>query len=58
MMPTLEVDHIVAICNGGDAWDESNLQVLCIDCHRKKTKLDLGKRSKGNKQLLEINYGN
>lgn len=26
---TFEVDHIKAIVNGGDMWDENNLQVLC-----------------------------
>lgn len=36
-----EVDHIRAITNDGDMWDKKNLQVLCIDCHRKKTKQDL-----------------
>jgi len=35
-----EVDHKIAIMNGGDGWDKSNLQVLCSNCHRKKTKLD------------------
>lgn len=36
-----DVDHKVAIVNGGGEWDESNLQVLCKDCHKKKTKGDL-----------------
>ena len=35
----LEVDHIVPIHAGGTT-DEDNLQVLCHDCHREKTKLD------------------
>lgn len=37
----LEVDHIVAVCNGGDMWDEKNLRTLCKQCHLKKTKTDL-----------------
>lgn len=37
----LEVDHIIAICNGGEEWDEENLQVLCNSCHKLKTKEDL-----------------
>ncbi len=45
------VDHIVAIVNGGDQWDEKNLQVLCEKCHHKKTAKDMGKRVKGNKTL-------
>jgi 5-methylcytosine-specific restriction protein A len=32
----LEIDHIVPISQGGTK-DESNLQVLCRECHRKKT---------------------
>ena len=36
-----EVDHIQAIVNGGNEFDKSNLQVLCQDCHRKKTKNDM-----------------
>ena len=36
-----EVDHITAIKNGGDMWDKKNLQVLCVDCHKKKTKGDI-----------------
>ena len=36
-----EVDHIVAIKNGGKMWDKTNLQVLCGSCHKEKTKIDL-----------------
>jgi len=35
-----EVDHKVAIANGGEEFNEDNLQVLCADCHRKKTRQD------------------
>jgi hypothetical protein len=38
---TFEVDHKIAIVNGGDEFDINNLQVLCSDCHKKKTKNDL-----------------
>lgn len=34
------LDHIVALGNGGEDTDE-NSQVLCIPCHRKKSKGDL-----------------
>lgn len=44
-----DVDHIVAITNGGDMWDKQNLQVLCIDCHKKKTKEDM--KAKGNSSI-------
>lgn len=36
-----EVDHIKAIVNGGDEWDENNLRVLCHPCHKVKTRSDL-----------------
>ena len=38
-------DHIVALVNGG-ADDESNLQALCAECHRKKTARDLGHKAR------------
>jgi 5-methylcytosine-specific restriction endonuclease McrA len=38
-----EVDHKIAIMNGGDQWDINNLQVLCEDCHKNKTRRDLKK---------------
>ena len=37
----LEVDHKLAIMNGGEMWNEDNLQVLCHKCHLRKTKSDL-----------------
>jgi len=37
------IDHIRALCNGGDMWDTSNWQVLCSECHKEKTKKDLKK---------------
>lgn len=40
----LHVDHKVAIVNGGDMWDENNLQTLCENCHKKKTRKDLAER--------------
>lgn len=36
-----ELDHIVPLFKGGTN-DESNLQGLCVECHRKKTAADLG----------------
>lgn len=39
---THQIDHIVALCLGGkNEW--SNLQPLCITCHRKKSVSDLHK---------------
>lgn len=43
----LEVDHIVPIFKGGLPLDLANLQCICYDCHKTKTKVDMsGKRSK------------
>jgi 5-methylcytosine-specific restriction protein A len=40
-----ELDHIVALVNGGGNGDE-NLQGLCASCHLDKTAVDLGQRVK------------
>ena len=37
----LEVDHKVALCNGGEMWDEDNLWALCHACHVEKTAIDM-----------------
>lgn len=39
----LEVDHIKPYALGGKMWDKDNLQVLCYECHKEKTKLDIKK---------------
>jgi 5-methylcytosine-specific restriction protein A len=36
------VDHIVPLTEGGDLLDETNLQSLCLRCHRMKTVLETG----------------
>ena len=36
-----DVDHIVPIEKGGDAWALSNLHGLCRRCHGRKTKAEL-----------------
>jgi hypothetical protein len=42
-----EVDHILAISKGGVSLGIDNHQVLCYNCHKTKTKVDLsGKRVK------------
>lgn len=33
----LHVDHIRPIAEGGEVYNEANLQILCIQCHGKKT---------------------
>lgn len=39
--PATQLDHIVALDNGGEDVDD-NRQGLCADCHRVKTNKDLG----------------
>ena len=36
-------DHIIPIACGGAEWDINNVQTLCIDCNKHKTKIDAGK---------------
>ena len=40
-----ELDHIVALANGGEDVPE-NRQGLCKECHAEKTRADLGFKSK------------
>lgn len=35
-----EVDHITPLRHGGDKISRSNLQALCIPCHRKKSAME------------------
>lgn len=39
-----EIDHIVALCNGG-ADTPDNRQGLCKDCHADKTRADMGHKA-------------
>lgn len=48
-----EVDHIVPISEGGAMWDKDNLQVLCVDCHRKKTAEE--RKNRKNKKSKKVN---
>jgi HNH endonuclease. len=52
----LNVDHIRAITNGGDEWGESNLQTLCEDCHKQKTREDMAIKRNGSNLLLPKGY--
>jgi len=47
---SIEVDHKIAVCLGGDMWDENNLQALCYKCHKEKTKEDMKKLKESRKQ--------
>lgn len=46
LVERLEVDHIVPVSEGGLELDASNLQVLCHNCHKEKTRQELRKRHK------------
>ena len=39
----LIADHINPIALGGKQWDINNLQTLCVDCEKEKTKKDIRK---------------
>ena len=43
--PGAEMDHIQPLFKGGSN-DDDNLQMLCIECHRRKSADDLGVRYK------------
>jgi len=55
--PSFHVDHIKAIINDGDMWDENNLQVLCEDCHKKKTKEDMLERKRRKIKTKKLQGG-
>ena len=49
-----QYDHIMAIANGGEH-RETNLQLLCEWCHKKKTAVDVAQKSRTyRKQLANI----
>ena len=39
-----ELDHVVPLIDGG-SWDRSNLQTLCVPCHRAKTAVEARDRA-------------
>lgn len=47
--PALDVDHIIALWNGGTN-DRSNLEALCSTCHAQKTKAEAKMRAKAKAQ--------
>lgn len=50
----LEVDHITALHDGGEALDPDNLQTLCSPCHSRKTARDNANRRRARKQGLPM----
>lgn len=49
-----QVDHIVAVCDGGTS-DYDNGQALCPSCHALKTKRDDAKRQQSKQQSAKTN---
>lgn len=48
------VDHVIAIMNGGHPWRRENLQVLCEPCHKIKTKEDHEYRKENRVEVLQV----
>lgn len=48
-----EVDHIKPVHQGGAKWELDNLQVLCPDCHIKKTRRDMPGYTEGRNEWLD-----
>ena len=44
LVPMIEFDHIVAICNGGEN-RESNIRPVHLWCHREKTRADMQRKA-------------
>ncbi len=49
-----EVDHITEIADGGGAWSLDNLQSLCNDCHKEKTRESWKQRTRAEEILGKI----
>lgn len=43
-VPAREVDHIIPLRDGGDIFDEENLQSLCKPHHSQKTRREMNER--------------
>lgn len=50
-------DHIVPIAVGGNEFDLSNVQTLCIDCNKSKTKLDAGLIARYRRYVMDLKSG-
>ena len=46
----LIADHIIPIALGGEQWDSENIQTLCIECNKIKTKQDASDIAKARKR--------
>jgi 5-methylcytosine-specific restriction protein A len=48
-----EIDHKLALCNGGTD-DDDNLAPICLECHATKTPDDVATASKGRKAAARL----
>jgi len=48
---SLEADHIIELADGGCYWSIFNLQLLCYECHTKKTVASAKKRREREKAV-------
>ena len=46
---TMTMDHILPIALGGEEFDQANLQLLCKDCNKIKTRQDMKNIALGRK---------
>ncbi len=46
-------DHIIALINGGEN-RESNIQLLCVDCHKPKTRADVAEKSRVSRKKMKF----
>lgn len=52
--PTFEVDHILALADGGEDCYETNAQALCNGCHAAKTQRENIERTKRRRAAAQI----
>jgi 5-methylcytosine-specific restriction endonuclease McrA len=53
----LIADHIIPIALDGEMWDTKNIQTLCIECNKIKTKIDAGNIAKHRRRQQKKDDG-
>lgn len=48
-----DIDHILALCDGGTN-EDSNLQLLCCNCHAVKTRTENIERAEKNRESVKL----
>lgn len=49
----LIADHIIPIAIGGEQWNPDNIQTLCLECNKIKTKNDMADIAKARKRFYD-----